>query len=338
MNFHAAAADEVGDDVVNGDCQRISEGSEHAEVGDAVVEGGCQRISEGREFAEAEPPTLQANHSAPAPYPEAVNNSAPAPASLSFFQPALPTGHHTQQAQRGTVELIDTKCAMFADDDDCGWLNDSLNSFELSEHQEPLYRGIEFGDSDCGMFTGPAEMLDEMELESPKYRCMELESNIEFPEAEHLGWSPPANDFQLANEDHQDTLQEMRTLDLSVTDIADAGLTFLSAFSKITSLNLFSTKVTDDGLEHVAKLDCLIELDLCGTEVSDAGLSRLEPLKSLEILKLCGNQRVTDDGAFQVLKALAALHCLELRSTSVSEEGLQQVAEILGLRTKVLMA
>ena len=38
-------------------------------------------------------------------------------------------------------------------------------------------------------------------------------------------------------------VSDFRVLDLSVTDIADAGLSFLAAFSHIQSLNLFSTKV-----------------------------------------------------------------------------------------------
>lgn len=317
MDFHAAAADEIGDEA-------------HAPL----------RISEGSEHSEVEPTLLQ-----PAQLLQcspAVNTSAPAP--QHFSQHTLPNNMGTQILSNLTParSMCDAPESVTFPDDDGNWLDDSLNLFE----EEPLYRGIEFGDGDYGIFTGPAETLGELELDSPKYRSLETaESTVDFPEAKHLGWSPQECELnsglghhEVVEESQADTLSEMRTLDLSVTDIADAGLTFLSAFSNITCLNLFSTKVSDDGLEHVAKLHCLIELDLCGTEVSDAGLSRLESLQSLEILKLCGNQRVTDEGAIQVLSALKALHCLELRSTAVSEECLQKVAETLGLRNKVLMA
>eukprot|EP00656_Telonema_subtile_P012279 TRINITY_DN1617_c0_g1_i5.p1 TRINITY_DN1617_c0_g1~~TRINITY_DN1617_c0_g1_i5.p1 ORF type:complete len:726 (+),score=122.29 TRINITY_DN1617_c0_g1_i5:312-2489(+) len=130
------------------------------------------------------------------------------------------------------------------------------------------------------------------------------------------------------------TLQAMRVLDLSVTDVADQGLSFLSAFSHITSLNLFSTKVTDDGLKHVAKLDNLVDLDLCGTEVSDVGLEQLEGLQSLEILKACGNTRITNDGACHFLEAVEALQSLELRSTSVTAECLEMIAGVLNCRAR----
>lgn len=139
------------------------------------------------------------------------------------------------------------------------------------------------------------------------------------------------------DDDDQLTLQEMRVLDLSVTDIADSGLSFLKAFSQITSLNLFSTKVTDDGLVHVAKLDHLTDLDLCGTEVSDAGLCQLEPLQNLEVLKACGNVRITDGGASRLLEAVEALQNLELRSTSVTPGCLEMIATVLATRARQAM-
>lgn len=235
----------------------------------------------------------------------------------------------TAPPKNPSLDLLSCRSSMCLvdQDDDCNWLNDSLSPFEI-EHEAPHYPTVQFDDIEGEMFL--SSCIDEIELESPQYRCVDA---LDFPDAEDLGWNP--DDM---NRTSDVTLQEMRTLDLSVTDIADTGLSFLSAFSKITSLNLFSTKVTDDGLKHVAKLDSLTDLDLCGIEVSDAGLNCLATLKSLEILKLCGNKRITDDGAIEVLTALAALQCLELRSTSVSDEFLQQVITILGQRAKLLMA
>lgn len=236
--------------------------------------------------------------------------------------------------------------------------------------EPPLYRCADLLEEDDiwrGAALGPAIGADLESLEPVVHRCAEPK---DFPDSQLLSFAPqytacnttmcapllsvttlcapacnsifgPAscsgNDSQDDDDDDKLTLQEMRVLDLSVTDIADTGLSFLAAFSQITSLNLFSTKVTDEGLKHVAKLDHLIDLDLCGTEVSDAGLSQLEPLQNLETLKACGNLRITDGGASRLLEAVEALQNLELRSTSVTPECLEMIATVLATRARQSM-
>lgn len=196
------------------------------------------------------------------------------------------------------------------------WLSNNSNTTATFEIEPMVYRSLSPDlDSDPEFESG---IFSSMQLEPPVFRSLELE-----PAGSNDDNKPPA-------------LQDFRVLDLSVTDIADAGLSFLSAFSHIQSLNLFSTKVTDDGLEHVAKMEGLVELDLCGTEISDAGLARLEPLHKLEVLKVCGNKGITDAGASWLLTALKALTSLELRATSVSSECIQMVAEALALRTMAI--
>jgi len=214
--------------------------------------------------------------------------------------------------------------------------------FSDYEHRNPLE--VTFAEKECGMHEQDTDLPMNCSAGLPKSPACQMGNEESPPESDLSSSEQPAEapsvpTIQLMDENSSPTpLQALRVLDLSVTDIADTGLSFLSLFPLITSLNLFSTKVTDDGLKHVAKLDNLVELDLCGTEISDTGLECLETLQSLEILKVCGNKRVTDDGALQTLLALAGLQTLELRATSVTTNCLEQITKILGLRAKLLIA
>lgn len=200
--------------------------------------------------------------------------------------------------------------------------------------QEPVFSEIDFEPLAFRGLDDYEDDLDEclalMQLEPEVYRGFELDDVEDVVDQERM-------DHAGRMDDNPSILQDFRVLDLSVTDIADAGLSFLAAFSHIQSLNLFSTKITDDGLEHVAKMSALIELDLCGTEVSDAGLSWLKPLDKLEVLKVCGNKRITDDGASWLMEALTTLTSLELRSTSVTSECAELVADTLAFRVSMAM-
>lgn len=230
--------------------------------------------------------------------------------------------------------------------------------------EECVYRDMGFDDEEEDVGHN-LNLFHSLKFEPEQFRCAEP---LDLPEPQSLNFAveqqpnammPPTNTTICAPapvsqgifgaptlnlcsvatrlEDEQDnpvTLQEMRVLDLSVTDVADHGLSFLSAFTHITSLNLFSTKVTDDGLKHVAQLGDLTDLDLCGTEVSDVGLGKLEGLQSLAVLKACGNTRITNDGARRFLEAVEALQSLELRSTSVTEDCLEMIAGVLNCRAR----
>lgn len=205
--------------------------------------------------------------------------------------------------------------------DEQDWHNeaDVFDSFENNR----AYRGIDDFDLD-DVDDISHSVSEHLVLEPLVYRSIELDDVEDVVSQEHMDEEPSA-------------LQDFRVLDLSVTDIADSGLSFLAAFSHIQSLNLFSTKITDKGLEHVAKMVGLIELDMCGTEVSDVGLSWLKPLDRLEVLKVCGNKRITDDGASWLMEALTTLTSLELRATSVTSECAQLVADTLAFRASLAM-
>lgn len=99
---------------------------------------------------------------------------------------------------------------------------------------EPLaYRGLDDFEDDLD------ECLASMQMEPEVYRGFELDDVEDVVEQERMDHAGRMDD------NDPSILQDFRVLDLSVTDIADAGLSFLAAFSHIQSLNLFSTKVAE---------------------------------------------------------------------------------------------
>jgi len=101
----------------------------------------------------------------------------------------------------------------------------------------------------------------------------------------------------------RDYVDELREIDLSVTEVTDVGLAQLQGLTALQELNLGYTKVTDAGLAHVQGLTELQELDLYGTHVTDAALAHLHGLRSLRRLSLNGT-RVTDVGLAKFRRAL----------------------------------
>jgi hypothetical protein len=75
-------------------------------------------------------------------------------------------------------------------------------------------------------------------------------------------------------------------VNLTDTNLTDAGLKELAGLKQLQSLRLINTVVTDAGLKHLAGLKQLRELNLTFTEVTDAGLKHLAGLKQLQTLNL----------------------------------------------------
>ena len=65
-------------------------------------------------------------------------------------------------------------------------------------------------------------------------------------------------------------------LDLSNTQITDAGLVHLKELTKLEELYLVGTNVTDDGLVHLKEMNNLQKLSLKFTKVTDAGIAELK--------------------------------------------------------------
>ena len=95
-------------------------------------------------------------------------------------------------------------------------------------------------------------------------------------------------------------------------------------------LDLSKTQVTDAGLEDLAGLKCLQWLNLSDTNVTDAGLKELTGLKSLQTLWLDGTN-VTDRG-LKKLAGLTSLQWLGLHDTYVTHAGVAELQKALPFR------
>jgi len=132
-----------------------------------------------------------------------------------------------------------------------------------------------------------------------------------------------------------DLFANVTRVDLSRSEISDAGLEHLKGLAHLRDLVLHDTAVTDAGLEHLKGLTHLSSLILDGTKVSDVGLRHLQGLTDLKCLSL-DRTRVTDAG-LEHLKGLIHLRALYLDDTKVTDTGLQHLQgltdlEILSLR------
>jgi tetratricopeptide (TPR) repeat protein len=124
-------------------------------------------------------------------------------------------------------------------------------------------------------------------------------------------------------------LAGLETLDLSGTQVSNAGLGQLKELTNLKTLLLNNTKVGDDALVHVTALANLRELALNGTTVSDVGLRHLKTLTNLTNLGL-GNTEVSDAGLEQ-LKGMTNLRDLYLVQTKVSDAGLAHLRTLTQL-------
>lgn len=100
---------------------------------------------------------------------------------------------------------------------------------------------------------------------------------------------------------------KLRRVNLSHTEITDAGLEKLCRHAGLEQLRLSSSRVTDAGLAHVAKLKHLRFLHLLDAPITDAGLDQLHRLETLESLYL-DRTRVTDEGLARLIAARPGVH------------------------------
>jgi internalin A len=98
-------------------------------------------------------------------------------------------------------------------------------------------------------------------------------------------------------------IENLTALDLSHTQITDAGLKELWKLTKLKSLNLNFDGITDQGLRDLEMLD------LSATQITDAGLSELGELKNLTHLYI-DMHRVTEAGLNELKTALPNVQIL----------------------------
>ncbi|HTU90113.1 MAG TPA: SUMF1/EgtB/PvdO family nonheme iron enzyme, partial [Gemmataceae bacterium] len=115
-------------------------------------------------------------------------------------------------------------------------------------------------------------------------------------------------------------LSRLTYLELSFTDVADAGMVYFEGCKKLTFLALTSTRVSDRGLAHFKDCKYLSLLSLDHTRVTDVGLQCFRDCPHLKELYLAGTQ--VTDGGFADFSGCTSLRILNLGGTQLSDAGL----------------
>lgn len=122
---------------------------------------------------------------------------------------------------------------------------------------------------------------------------------------------------------HLNRFKHLEDLILDRTQITDAGMAHLEGLTTLQSLHLNQTGVTDAGLSHLRSLTKLRSLLLEDTRVDGSGLRHLEHLKSLEWLVLTNTQ--LDDAALEHVGRHSSLCSLGLQATRVTDAGVEHL-------------
>lgn len=123
---------------------------------------------------------------------------------------------------------------------------------------------------------------------------------------------------------------EVEILSLEGCSIGDDAIEKLAGLTKLHQLDLSYTEVTDAGIAHLTKLPALKFLDLNATELSDDALKEIAQITSLDHLRL-NYGRFTDKGV-QMLSSLKNLVTLEMARTRVTDESMPALASLSQLR------
>ncbi|MBX9696001.1 MAG: hypothetical protein K2Z81_26680 [Cyanobacteria bacterium] len=113
-----------------------------------------------------------------------------------------------------------------------------------------------------------------------------------------IGLAPPEiNSLDFKEDDLKivKNLPYLESLDLSGTDLTNAGLTQIKALTHLKNLDLNGTKIDDGCLDAIGSFTGLTSLGISGTAVTDKIFDKAEHLESLQSLNLLGTQ-VTADG------------------------------------------
>ncbi len=118
-------------------------------------------------------------------------------------------------------------------------------------------------------------------------------------------------------------LVALRELNLSACPhISSAGMQHLVQLKNLEGLDLGYTPVADDGLRHLSGLPNLGGLNLNGTKVTDGGLAHLAGLVKLQVLGL--DETETTDAGLVHLHGLTKLRVFS-GGTGVTRDGLKEL-------------
>jgi hypothetical protein len=119
------------------------------------------------------------------------------------------------------------------------------------------------------------------------------------------------------------TLNGLKELDLSETNVTDGDLKTLMALERLERLNLTKTRISDAGMAALSNLPSLKWLVLNESAVGNEGLKHLSRSRTLAGLIL-GKTKVDDDGLAHI-PDFKNLTILELGQEPISDKGLSQL-------------
>jgi internalin A len=122
----------------------------------------------------------------------------------------------------------------------------------------------------------------------------------------------------------------IRSVAMFGEEIVDRDLVLLRQVPGLLELNLTRTNISDAGLFHVSKLSKLKILLLGGTDITDEGAQMLESLVELEQLNLT-NTGITDSGVLAIA-GMSKLEALWLDTTDITDTALGHLAEVKSLQ------
>lgn len=123
-------------------------------------------------------------------------------------------------------------------------------------------------------------------------------------------------------------LKKLTTLAVTNSVIGDAAVQMIAeSFSNLTELDLSSnTNMTNGVLKVICELGKLERLTLVQNRFNDLGTTHLAKLTNLRLLDLRGNMEA-GDMTMEVVGGLPKLSALKHRSTTVSDYGMEQLAQ-----------
>jgi hypothetical protein len=126
--------------------------------------------------------------------------------------------------------------------------------------------------------------------------------------------------------------KKLTRLNLSHTRIADSDLLYLRPAAQIEDLNLaYSEHITDIGMSAIKDWKGLRRLDVSGTQAADATMTLLSRMNALESLDVASSE-VTDDG-IQELLPLTNLKHLGLGRSQLAEAACEVLSVLDNLQS-----
>ena len=133
------------------------------------------------------------------------------------------------------------------------------------------------------------------------------------------------------------SLHNIKRLNIGLTNVSDAGITYLQQLELLEELVLHNCSLTDYGIALLGKLTNLQRLDMSGyVMVSDEALGNLSSLPRLQQLILQQWKQLGDVGLSHIAQ-ISQLRVLDLTGcTSITEDGLACLAGSENITTLIL--